>query len=74
MPPLKRDKHVIFDMCTSKGKNPFDLGTLERTVIAKSHPCPLYKDARKSYWGDNWPHPLHAKSVHWTNDKKNEEN
>jgi ribosomal protein RSM22 (predicted rRNA methylase) len=64
MPPLKRDKHVVIDYCTPHG-------TLERTVVAKSHPKPLYQNARKSYWGDLWPHPAHAKSVVWS-DPKNE--
>jgi ribosomal protein RSM22 (predicted rRNA methylase) len=73
MPPLKRDKHVIFDMCTLNGKKFVHVGTLERTVIAKSHPSPLYRDARKSYWGDNWHHPLHAKSVPWSNQEDEKE-
>jgi ribosomal protein RSM22 (predicted rRNA methylase) len=60
MPPLKRNGHVLLDYCTPKG-------TLERTVVAKSHPKPLYTLARKSFWGDLWPHLLHGKSIPWSN-------
>ena len=50
-PPLKRNGHVIHDVCSSAGK-------LERFVAAKSHGKAEYQDARKSSWGDLWPHPI----------------
>jgi ribosomal protein RSM22 (predicted rRNA methylase) len=31
-------------------------GHIERIVVAKSHGKQLYYDARKSHWGDLWPH------------------
>lgn len=48
--PLKRHGHVTMDLCASSGH-------LERIVVAKSHGKDLYMDARKSHWGDLWPHP-----------------
>lgn len=48
-PPLKRNGHVILDVCSPRGQ-------LERFVSAKSHGKEEYHDARKSYWGDLWPH------------------
>ena len=50
-PPLKRNGHVILDVCTPSGQ-------LERFVAAKSHGKEEYHDARKSYWGDLWPHAV----------------
>jgi ribosomal protein RSM22 (predicted rRNA methylase) len=47
--PMKRNHHVILDMCSPNGD-------LERTNVAKSHGNQLYMDARKSHWGDLWPH------------------
>lgn len=49
LPPLKRKGHVILDYCSPSG-------LLERTTVTKSHPKPLYPDARKSSWGDTWIH------------------
>ncbi|KAI8915647.1 mitochondrial small ribosomal subunit Rsm22-domain-containing protein [Gorgonomyces haynaldii] len=66
MPPLKRKKHVFLDYCAPNGD-------LERTVVQKSHPQPHYADARKSYWGDLWPHPPVAKVVKRTNLKPDDE-
>lgn len=56
LPPLKRVKHVTVDLCTAQG-------TFERTVIAKSHPKPLYSHMRKTYWGDLWPHKFFSKLI-----------
>ena len=50
-PPLKRNGHVIHDVCSSEGK-------LKRFVAAKSHGKEEYHDARKSSWGDLWPHSI----------------
>lgn len=41
----------------------YNTGTLQRTVVNKKHPEPYYKHARKSYWGDLWPHEPIAKQV-----------
>lgn len=49
--PLKRSGHIVEDVCTPKG-------TLERFVVAKSHGQQEFYDARKSQWGDLWPHPI----------------
>jgi ribosomal protein RSM22 (predicted rRNA methylase) len=53
LPPLKRQGHVIIDMCTPAG-------TLERWTVPKSFSKQAYRDARKSSWGDIWA--LGAKS------------
>ena len=50
-PPLKRNGHVIHDVCSPDGR-------LERFVSAKSHGKDEYHDARKSFWGDLWPHSV----------------
>lgn len=47
MPPLKRQGHVILDVCTPSG-------TLERWTVPKSFSRQAYRDARKSSWGDLW--------------------
>ncbi|KAI9229601.1 MAG: mitochondrial small ribosomal subunit Rsm22-domain-containing protein, partial [Piptocephalis tieghemiana] len=49
-PPLKRDGHVLIDACVSDG-------TLERMTIPRSQGKIPYYDARKSRWGDLFPHP-----------------
>lgn len=54
-PPLKRCGHVIQDVCTNSG-------TLERFVVAKSHGNQEFQDARKSSWGDLWPHSVKTAS------------
>ncbi|KAK9374852.1 uncharacterized protein V1513DRAFT_479192 [Lipomyces chichibuensis] len=51
--PLKRDKHVILDLCTNNGY-------IERWVVSKSAGKQEYHDARKANWGDLWA--LSAKS------------
>ncbi|GAA93920.1 uncharacterized protein L969DRAFT_84622 [Mixia osmundae IAM 14324] len=48
-PPMKRSGHVIMDVCSSSGH-------IERMIIAKSAGRQAYYDARKSSWGDAFPH------------------
>ncbi|KAI0931449.1 hypothetical protein AcV7_001174 [Taiwanofungus camphoratus] len=48
-PPLKRSGHVILDGCTAQGK-------IMRMTIPKSQGKQPYYDARKSGWGDIFPH------------------
>lgn len=48
--PLKRAGHVINDVCHADG-------TFKRIIIPKSQGKQIYYDARKSKWGDLWPHP-----------------
>ncbi|KAK9455098.1 hypothetical protein V1511DRAFT_499448 [Dipodascopsis uninucleata] len=45
--PLKRDKHVILDLCSRHG-------SIERWVVSKSSSQQDYHDARKANWGDLW--------------------
>lgn len=47
LPPLKRQGHVILDLCTPAG-------TLERWTVPRSFSKQAYRDARKSSWGDIW--------------------
>lgn len=47
LPPLRRHKHVIFDLCTPGGK-------LERWTVPRSFSKQAYRDARKARWGDLW--------------------
>ncbi|KAJ3161608.1 Methyltransferase-like protein 17, mitochondrial [Geranomyces variabilis] len=50
-PPMKRDKHVVLDYCGRSGR-------LERTIVSKGKAGKsIYYEARKSAWGDIWPHP-----------------
>ena len=56
LPPLKRPRHIIMDLCTPSG-------TLERWTVTKSMSKQAYRDARKSAWGDLWA--LGAKSRAW---------
>ncbi|EAU92266.1 3-methyl-2-oxobutanoate hydroxymethyltransferase [Coprinopsis cinerea okayama7 len=49
-PPMKKSGHVILDSCTSEGK-------IVRMTIPKSQGKQPYYDARKSAWGDLFPHP-----------------
>lgn len=44
---MKRQGHVIMDLCTPAGK-------LERWTVPKSFGKQAYRDARKSKWGDLW--------------------
>ncbi|ORX45916.1 Rsm22-domain-containing protein [Hesseltinella vesiculosa] len=55
-PPLKKNKHVVMDTCASNG-------AIQRMVIAKSQGKVEYRDARKSAWGDAFPHPSKNKVV-----------
>lgn len=50
-PPLKRSGHVIQDSCMPDG-------TIQRFVVPKSAGSQVFYDARKSQWGDAWPHPI----------------
>ncbi|XP_006454221.1 hypothetical protein AGABI2DRAFT_182202 [Agaricus bisporus var. bisporus H97] len=49
-PPLKRSGHIILDGCTAEGK-------IMRMTIPKSQGKQAFYDARKSSWGDIFPHP-----------------
>ncbi|KAH8119963.1 Rsm22-domain-containing protein [Phellopilus nigrolimitatus] len=48
-PPLKKSGHVILDGCTSEGQ-------IMRMTIPRSQGKQPYYDARKSSWGDIFPH------------------
>ncbi|KAF8079067.1 mitochondrial small ribosomal subunit Rsm22-domain-containing protein [Lyophyllum atratum] len=48
-PPLKKSGHIILDSCTAEGK-------IMRLTIPKSQGKQAYYDARKSSWGDMFPH------------------
>ncbi|KAH9949373.1 mitochondrial small ribosomal subunit Rsm22-domain-containing protein [Amylocystis lapponica] len=48
-PPMKRPGHIILDGCTAEGK-------IMRMTIPKSQGKQPYYDARKSGWGDIFPH------------------
>ncbi|KZT08624.1 Rsm22-domain-containing protein [Laetiporus sulphureus 93-53] len=48
-PPMKKNGHVILDGCTAEGK-------IMRMTIPKSQGKQPYYDARKSSWGDMFPH------------------
>ncbi|RMZ85849.1 hypothetical protein DV737_g468, partial [Chaetothyriales sp. CBS 132003] len=45
--PLKRQGHVMMDVCTP-------LGTLERWTVPRSFSKQAFRDARKAQWGDLW--------------------
>ncbi|KAF5352672.1 hypothetical protein D9756_005834 [Leucocoprinus leucothites] len=49
-PPLKRNGHIIIDGCTAEGK-------IMRMTIPRSQGKQPFYDARKSNWGDIFPHP-----------------
>ena len=69
-PPLKRSGHIILDGCTAEGENltsHYDtllivvtflscLGQIMRMTIPKSQGKQPFYDARKSNWGDIFPH------------------
>jgi ribosomal protein RSM22 (predicted rRNA methylase) len=66
-PPLKRSGHIIIDGCTPEGTKhvvfqcvPFmidaNAGKIMRMTIPKSQGKQAYYDARKSAWGDIFPH------------------
>ncbi|KAK4706062.1 hypothetical protein P7C70_g117, partial [Phenoliferia sp. Uapishka_3] len=48
-PPLKRSGHVILEVCAASGD-------LERHTIPRSQGKQAFYDARKSSWGDSFPH------------------
>ncbi|PPQ76992.1 hypothetical protein CVT25_014809 [Psilocybe cyanescens] len=48
-PPLKKPGHIILDSCTKEGK-------IMRVTIPKSQGKQPFYDARKSSWGDIFPH------------------
>ncbi|KAG7099840.1 hypothetical protein E1B28_001648 [Marasmius oreades] len=48
-PPLKRSGHIILDSCTAEGK-------IMRLTVPRSQGKQPYYDARKSAWGDIFPH------------------
>ncbi|KAF9270814.1 Rsm22-domain-containing protein [Marasmius fiardii PR-910] len=48
-PPLKRSGHIILDSCTAEGK-------IMRLTVPRSQGKQPYYDARKSVWGDMFPH------------------
>lgn len=66
-PPLKKSGHIILDACTSEGigrlllsninDSPFLSGKIMRLTIPRSQGKQPYYDARKSSWGDIFPHP-----------------
>lgn len=49
-PPIKKKGHVILNVCTVPE------GKIENWIIPKSMSKKIYHDARKSKWGDLWPH------------------
>jgi len=55
-PPLKKSGHVIMDVCTINAE-------IARHTITKSQGKQAYYDARKSSWGDSFPHPPKGKPV-----------
>jgi hypothetical protein len=65
-PPLKRGGHAILDACTIEGVScphisvfwlTDILGKIMRLTISKSQGKQPWYDARKSRWGDIFPHP-----------------
>ncbi|WWD00559.1 3-methyl-2-oxobutanoate hydroxymethyltransferase [Kwoniella sp. B9012] len=48
-PPMKRSGHVTMDACCPDGN-------IQRLTFSKSHSKQGYHDARKSSWGDIFPH------------------
>ncbi|CAG7925945.1 unnamed protein product [Penicillium olsonii] len=46
-PPLKRDGHVLIDVCTPAGK-------IERWTVSRAQGAQQYRDARKAKLGDLW--------------------
>lgn len=49
MPPLKKPGHIVMDACIQDG-------TIQRLTISRSRGKQEYYDARKSSWGDSFPH------------------
>ncbi|WWC86944.1 3-methyl-2-oxobutanoate hydroxymethyltransferase [Kwoniella dendrophila CBS 6074] len=55
-PPMKRSGHVTMDACCPDGN-------IQRLTFSKSHSKQGYHDARKSSWGDIFPHAPKATPV-----------
>ncbi|WRT64791.1 3-methyl-2-oxobutanoate hydroxymethyltransferase [Kwoniella shivajii] len=55
-PPMKRSGHVTMDACCPDGN-------IQRLTYSKSHSKQGYHDARKSSWGDIFPHTPKATPV-----------
>ncbi|KAJ9126064.1 hypothetical protein QFC24_002336 [Naganishia onofrii] len=55
-PPLKRSGHIIMDTCHPSG-------SVVRLTVAKSDTKQIYHDARKSSWGDLFPHRPEAAEI-----------
>lgn len=47
--PLKRQGHIVNDICATDS-------TFKRLIVPRSQGKQIYYDARKSKWGDLWPH------------------
>lgn len=59
-PPLKRSGHIVLDGCTAEGK-------IMRMTVPKSQGKQPFYDARKSSWGDIFPHdPKNPPQVRFT--------
>jgi Mitochondrial small ribosomal subunit Rsm22 len=67
-PPLKKSGHIILDSCTAEGEtslwrwfcifsNRMITGKIMRLTIPRSQGKQAFYDARKSGWGDIFPHP-----------------
>ncbi|SPO20485.1 uncharacterized protein UTRI_00882_B [Ustilago trichophora] len=54
--PLKKGGHVTLDACCASGN-------IERFTISKASGKQAYQDARKSKWGDLFPHAPRGRSV-----------
>ena len=54
-PPRKKSGHVVLDLCSARGLG--EKPRLEQQVVSRSSAAGtlLYRDARKSRWGDLWP-------------------
>jgi len=67
-PPMKNSGHVILDSCTPEGK-------IMRLTIPRSQGRQPYYDARKSSWGDIFPHePKNPPQVRYeTSSRRNRE-
>ncbi|KAJ7508658.1 Rsm22-domain-containing protein [Mycena galericulata] len=64
-PPLKKSGHVILDGCTPDGK-------IMRMTVPKSQGKQPFYDARKSGWGDIFPHaPKNAPQVRYQSQRVN---
>ena len=73
-PPLKRSGHIILDSCTQDGRIFHVLvplgcayhlhpGKIVRLTFPRSQGKQVYYDARKSAWGDSFPHQSKNKEV-----------